>query len=117
MGRPHRAAARRRGPAARGGARRPAPRRRRRILPVRRRRPRGRDARHGRGGVRAGAPAAVVWTRDRRPTADDVAAVALERAPVTLADDLLAAIDEGHRETLRALGAAGSVYGVTTGQG
>ncbi|HTI34719.1 MAG TPA: aromatic amino acid lyase, partial [Miltoncostaea sp.] len=52
-----------------------------------------------------------------RPTADDVTAVALERASVALADDLLAAIDEGHAATLRALGAVGSVYGVTTGQG
>ncbi|MGE0027164.1 MAG: aromatic amino acid lyase [Thermoleophilia bacterium] len=67
--------------------------------------------------MRAGAPPAVVWTRSRRPTAGDVAAIALEGAPVRLGDDLLDAIAAGHRETLRALGSAGAVYGVTTGQG
>ena len=67
--------------------------------------------------MRTGAPPAVVWTRGRRPTADDVAAVALGGAPVRLGDDLLGAIEAGHRETLTALGSAGIVYGVTTGQG
>lgn len=65
----------------------------------------------------AGAPTAVVWTDGRRPTADDVAAIALDGAPVRLGDDVLDAIEAGHRRTLRALGSAGSVYGVTTGQG
>ncbi len=67
--------------------------------------------------MRAGAPPAVVWTNGRRPTAEEVAAVALDGAPVRLGGDLLDAIEAGHRETLRALGSAGTVYGVTTGQG
>ena len=63
------------------------------------------------------ARAEVVWTPDRRPTADDVVAIALDGAAVRLDDALLAAVDAGHRATLRALGSAGTVYGVTTGQG
>jgi histidine ammonia-lyase len=63
------------------------------------------------------ARAEVAWTPDRRPTADDVVAIALDGAAVRLDEGLLAAVDAGHRATLRALGATGSVYGVTTGQG
>jgi histidine ammonia-lyase len=46
-----------------------------------------------------------------------VAAIALDGARVQLDDALLVRIDAGHRETLRALGSAPPVYGVTTGQG